>query len=74
MDKNYLARTKHKFEVAYFAARQQLPMAKYEEFLKLKQKHGTNISSACWTNQYCGIFIDFCGNETIRIALFFHIR
>ena len=74
MDKNYLARTKCKFEVAYFTASQQLPMTKYEEFLKLKQKHGTNISSACLTNQYCGIFIDFCGNKTIRIALFFHTR
>ena len=63
MDKNDLARTKHKFEVAYFVAKQQLPMTRYEEFLKLKRMHGIDIGPAYLTDQYCGIFTDFCGND-----------
>ena len=43
MDKNDLARTKHKFEVVYFIAKQQLSMTKYEQFLKLERMLGKDI-------------------------------
>ena len=47
----------------YFVAKQQLPMTKYEELLKFEQMHGIDIGPAYLTDQYCGIFIDFCGNK-----------
>lgn len=63
MDKNNLAGAKRKFEVAYFVAKQLLPITKYEQFLKLERMHGVDIGPAYLTDQYCGIFIHFCGNE-----------
>lgn len=63
MDKNNLAGAKRKFEVAYFVAKQLLPITKYEQFLKLERMHGVDIAPAYLTDQYCGIFIHFCGNE-----------
>ena len=63
LEKNDLAKTRCKFEVMYFVAKQQLPMTKYEELLKFEQMHGIDIGPAYLTDQYCGIFIDFCGNK-----------
>ena len=63
MDKNNLARTKRKFEVVYFFAKQQLSMTKYELLLRFGQMHGIDIDPTYLTDQYCGTFIYFCGNK-----------
>ena len=63
MDKKDIERTKRKFEVAYFVAKQQLSMTKYTEILKLENMHGVDIGQAYQTDRYCGTLIDYCGKE-----------
>lgn len=41
-----LATTKMKFEVAYFIAKEELPLAKYEQIVQLEEKHGVEIGKA----------------------------
>ena len=43
MQAGELATTKIKFEVAYFIAKEELPLAKYEQIVQLEEKHGVEI-------------------------------
>ena len=63
MDKKDVERTKRKFEVAYFVAKQQLSMTKYTEILELENIHGVDIGQAYQTDWHCSTFIDYCGKE-----------
>lgn len=64
MESSDLERTKRKFEVAYFVAKNELPMTKYKEILDLEKLHGVDIGGAYNTDRYCGEIIDYIGEST----------
>lgn len=51
------AKTKTKFEVAYFIAKEELPLSKYPQLLKLEEKHGVDIGTAYRNDMSCNVFI-----------------
>ena len=51
------AKTKTKFEVAYFTAKEELPLSKYLQLLKLEKKHGVDIGIAYRNDMSCNVFI-----------------
>ena len=59
MEKNEVARTKIKFETAYFVAKQELPITKYKEILKHEKFHGVDTGDSYMTDVKAGEFIDF---------------
>ena len=59
MEKNEMARTKIKFETAYFVAKQELPLTKYKEILKHEKFHGVDTGDSYMTDVKAGEFIDF---------------
>ena len=59
MEKNEVARTKIKFETAYFVAKQELPLMKYKEILKHEKFHGVDTGDSYMTDVKAGEFIDF---------------
>lgn len=63
MNKNDLERTKRKFEVAYFVAKNTLPFTKYQEVLKLEEKHGVDIGKSYRTDMKCAEFVNAIGTE-----------
>ena len=58
-----LAKTKLKFEVAYFIAKEELSLTKYPELLKLEEKHGVEIGSSYRNRISCANFIYHIGQE-----------
>lgn len=58
-----LAKTKLKFEVAYFIAKEELSLTKYPELLKLEEKHGVEIGSSYRNRISCTNFIYHIGQE-----------
>ena len=64
MDQKDLERTQKKFEVAYFVAKQQLPMSSaYPNLLQLELKHGVDVKGAYQNNVSCGTFIEYIGDD-----------
>ena len=63
MEQKDLERTKKKFEVAYFIAKHQIPIAAYPDFLKLEQKHRVDLTGAYQNNMSCGTFIEYIGDD-----------
>ncbi|XP_057317246.1 E3 SUMO-protein ligase KIAA1586-like [Hydractinia symbiolongicarpus] len=63
MDEKDMQRTKKKFEVAYFVAKNRLPLTTYPELLKLERKHEVDIGIAYNTDRACGTFIDYMGKD-----------
>ena len=60
------AMTKTKFETAYFVPKEEMPLLKYLQILKLEGKHGVNIRTAYRSNKSCPMFINFIGEELGR--------
>ena len=58
-----LAKTKLKFEVAYFIAKEEVSLTKYPELLKLEEKHGVEIGSSYRNCISCANFIYHIGQE-----------
>ena len=58
-----IAKTKSKFETAYFIAKEEMPLIKYPQILKLEEKHGVDIGTAYRNNKSCTTFIDYIGEE-----------
>lgn len=52
-----LAKTKVKFEVACFIAKEELPLAKYPQLLQLEAKHGVKISDSYLNSISCNTFL-----------------
>lgn len=48
-----VAKTKIKFEVAYFVAKEQLPMSKFPSLLNLEEKHGVDIGRSYRNDTSC---------------------
>lgn len=57
------AKTKTKFETAYFIAKEEMPLLKYPQILKLEEKHGADIGTAYRNRQSCTNFINCIGEE-----------
>ena len=55
-----------KFETAYFIAKEELPLTKFERILALEELHNVEIGSAYHNNNMCGEFIDY---NTDNLAL-----
>ena len=61
-----MARTKIKFETAYFVAKQELPLMKYKEILKHEKFHSVDTSDSYMTDVKAGEFIDFIAADLKR--------
>ena len=66
MQSTDLARTKSKFEVAYFVAKEELPLSKYPQVLNLEEKHGVDLGKAYHSDKSCNMFIANIGEELAR--------
>ena len=66
MQSTDLARTKTKFEVAYFVAKEELPLSKYPQLLNLEEKHGVDLGNAYRSDKSCNMFIAHIGEELAR--------
>lgn len=66
MQSTDLSRTKTKFEVAYFVAKEELPLAKYPNLLQLEEKHGVDLGKAYRSDKSCNMFISHIGEELAR--------
>ena len=53
--------TKKKFEVAYFMAKEELPMKKYPKLLALEEMHGVELGTAYRNENDGATFVDFIG-------------
>ncbi len=63
MDPSTLTKTKTKFKTAYFVVKQELPISKCKNILKLESKHGVEVGTKYLTDPSVGTFIDFMGQE-----------
>ena len=52
-----VVKTKVKFEVAYFVAKEQLPLSKFPKLLNLEEKHGVDIGRSYRNDMSCNVFI-----------------
>lgn len=55
-----------KFQVAYFVAKEELPLTKYEKILALEELHGIQHENAYKNDRVCGQFIDYIGDELCK--------
>ncbi|XP_065667866.1 zinc finger protein 862-like [Hydra vulgaris] len=53
--------TKKKFELAYFIAKEELPLSVYPKILRLEENHGVEFGQAYRNKITCGTFIDYIG-------------
>jgi hypothetical protein len=63
MDPSTLTKTKTNFETAYFVVKQELPISKCKNILKLESKHGVEVGTKYLMDPSVGTFIDFMGQE-----------
>lgn len=66
MQASDLANTKIKFDVAYFIAKEELPLSKFPKLLQLEERHGVTIGTAYRNDMSCSTFIAHIGEETER--------
>ncbi len=52
---------RHKFDIAYFIARERLPFCKYQQLVKLEAKHGVSVETNYTT--------ETAGKEILTILL-----
>ena len=68
MTKNDYENIKKKFEIAYFTAKQELPLTLFTELVKLEEHHGVDLGLAYRNAFQCGQFIDYI-SETLSNEL-----
>ena len=51
-----------KFEIAYFVAKEELPLTKYQSLIELEEHHSIDHGNAYRNRIECGIFIDSIGD------------
>ena len=59
--------------MAYFVAKEEIPLTKYPQILSLEQRHGVSISNAYQNNKSCGVFINYIG-KTLSTTLHRKLR
>ena len=57
------AKTKSKFQTAHFIPKEEMPLLKYPQILKLEEKHGVDIETAYRNNNSWTTFINYIGEE-----------
>ena len=57
-----------KFETAYFVAKNELPMTKYEQILDLEEHHKVPVCNAYRNGSQCGIFIDYMADDLAQLT------
>ena len=62
-DEKIVEKTKRKFEVAYFIAKDELSFKKYEKIINLEEIHGVSMGEAYRNDKSCGEFIDYLGKD-----------
>ena len=55
--------TRKKFETAYFKAKEELPLTKFERILALEDLHNVELGNAYRNNNMCGEFIDYIADD-----------
>ena len=55
--------TRKKFDTAYFIAKEELPLAKFERILDLEERHSVAIANAYRNSNQCGTFDDYIADE-----------
>ena len=63
-----LERTKKKFQIAYYIAKEELPIVKFSTMLDLEERLGVDVGTAYCNNNSGGVFIDYI-NESIAEKL-----
>ena len=63
MQSNDLARTKTKFEVPYFVAKEEMPISKYPWLLNLEEMQGVDLRKAYHSEKSYYMFIAHIGEE-----------
>ena len=63
MERTDLERTKKKFEVSYFVAKENMPISSYAKLLKLEEKHKVDVKGAYRNEKACGEFIECIGDD-----------
>ena len=61
--KNNIRLTKKKFQTAYFIAKEELPLSKFNPILQLEELHDVEIGDAYRHSNACGELIDAIGDE-----------
>ena len=60
-DEKIVEKTKSKFEVTYFIAKEELSFKKYEKIINLEEVHSVFMDEAYRNDKSCGEFIDYLG-------------
>ena len=55
--------TRKKFDTAYFIAKEELPLAKFDRILDLEERHNVAIGNAYRNSNQCGTFVDYIADE-----------
>ena len=63
--------TKKKSEVAYFIAKEELPLSLFPKLLNLEKRHGVELGTACRNRKYAGKIIDYISEKLadLKVAL-----
>ena len=56
--------THKKLETAYFIAKEELPLTKFERILPLEELHNVELDNAYHNNNMHGEFIDYITNDS----------
>ena len=62
-DEKVAEKTKRKFEIAYFIAKEELSFKKYEKIINLEEMHGVSMGEAYRNDKSCAEFIDYLGKD-----------
>ena len=66
MNKKDYERTKKKFDVVYFIAKEEMPMVKFESILSLEERHGVDIGTAYRNRNSGSIFVDSINDSLVE--------
>ena len=63
--------TKKKSEVAYFIAKEELPISLFPKLLNLEKRHGVELGTAYRNRKYAGKIIDYISEKLadLKVAL-----
>ena len=68
-----VTRTQKKIETAYFIAKEELPLTKFERILALEKPHNAELGNPYRNNNMCGEFIDYMANDlAMKVLLLSH--
>ena len=69
LDETASLRTKHKFDIAYFIAKENMVFAKMGPLCQLEERHGVDLRQGYKNEIACSSFIDYIAQEQRRNLL-----